>query len=76
MYKDNRGKTLGELLDTFETLRLENIETLGGMNAPREQLERRGTHPELWTITLGALLAFQYDGAVGAWHPYISILKR
>lgn len=94
MYEDSRGKTLGELLNTFETLRLENIETLGGMNPTHEQLELRGTHPELGTVTLGALLAtwvahdlnhiaqiakamaFQYDGAVGAWRPYISILKR
>ena len=94
MYHDSRGKTLGELLDTFETLRLENIATLGVMNPTREELELRGTHPELGIVTLGALLAtwvahdlnhiaqitksmaFQYDDTVGAWHPYISILKR
>ena len=94
MYESSRGKTLGELLDTFETLRLENIETLGGMNPTNEQLEWCGTHPELGPVTLGALLstwvahdlnhiaqiakamAFQYDGVVGAWRPYISILKR
>lgn len=56
-YEDSKGKTIDELLDTFEMLRAENIEALEAMELTPEQLDRRGTHPELGTATLRELLA-------------------
>ncbi len=35
-----------ELLDTFEDLRRENIESLTALNLTEHQLDLRGTHPE------------------------------
>lgn len=57
MYEASKGKTIGELLDTFESLRLENIATLDAMKLTTEQLALLGTHPRLGTVTLEALLA-------------------
>lgn len=47
----------GELLDRFAELRASNLETLRAWELGPEQLELRGRHPELGTVTLGQLLA-------------------
>jgi DinB superfamily len=48
---------LPALLDRFAELRRENLETVRGWNLTAEQLDRRGRHPELGTVTLRQLLA-------------------
>lgn len=57
MYEDSKGKTITELLDTFADLRRENIESLAALNLSEQQLDLRGTHPELGTVTIRNLLA-------------------
>jgi hypothetical protein len=56
-YGKSQGKSLAELLVTFETLREQNLEILRGLDLTPEQLELKGTHPELGQVTLGQLLA-------------------
>lgn len=55
--KESEGKGLGELLDEFEALRLRNLETLDALELTGEDLDKRGTHPELGAVTLRELLA-------------------
>ncbi len=57
MYEASKGKCIEELLDTFESLRQENIETWRAMNLTREQLDLRGVHPALGEVSLRNLLA-------------------
>lgn len=57
MYQDSKGKSLAELLDTFETLRRQNIRELQAMKLTPEKLALRGTHPELGAVTMEQLLA-------------------
>jgi hypothetical protein len=57
MFEKSKGKSLVELLDTFSRLRSSNLRQLEEMNVTPEMLEKRGTHPELGTVTLGQLLA-------------------
>ena len=57
MYEDSKGLSITELLDTFEELRGENIDSLTALNWNEQQLDLRGTHPELGTLTLRNLLA-------------------
>jgi len=57
MYEVSKGKTIAELLDTFETLRQASIEALQRLNLTEAQLDLRGTHPELGPATLRNLLA-------------------
>ncbi|MHC4471989.1 MAG: DinB family protein [Planctomycetota bacterium] len=51
------GRRCEELLAEFETLRTANLERVEEMGLAAEDLARRGTHPELGTVTLGELFA-------------------
>ena len=57
MFEKSKGKTITELLDTFARVRAENLRELRTMNLTPALLARRGTHPELGTVTLKQLLA-------------------
>ena len=56
-FEASRGKTLRQLLDSFAELRQENLIRLQSLDLTVADLERRGHHPELGTVTLGELLA-------------------
>lgn len=56
-FEASKGKTLPELLDTFASLRTENLRRLAALELTAADLQRRGTHPELGSVTLGQLLA-------------------
>jgi hypothetical protein len=56
-FRDGAGRTLPDLLDEFGSLRRENLQKLRGWNLAPADLDRRGTHPGLGTVTLRALLA-------------------
>ena len=55
--RESAGKTLPQLLDEFARLRSGNLELLRGMGLRPEDMERRGLHPALGTVTLSQLLA-------------------
>ncbi|HLA64676.1 MAG TPA: DinB family protein [Rhodothermales bacterium] len=55
--RENVGKTLDELLDTFAALRRESLAALDALALTPDDLARRGTHPAFGTVTLGELLA-------------------
>jgi hypothetical protein len=55
--KESQGKSLEQLLDEFARLRLDNLAALQALNLQPEDLNRRGTHPELGVVTLSELLA-------------------
>lgn len=56
-FEESRGKSLGELLDTFAELRSESLRALRELNVTESDLGRRGKHPELGEVTLEELLA-------------------
>lgn len=56
-FRESRGRTLAELLDTFAELRGANLEKLRGFGLTPADLERRGRHPELGSVTLSQHLA-------------------
>lgn len=53
----SKGKSLAQLLAEFRRLRNENLRVLGSWNLGPTDLDRRGRHPELGTVTLRQLLA-------------------
>ena len=57
MIEKSKGKSLTELLDEFESLRKQNIESLERMGLSAEKLKLKGTHPSLGVVTLEQLLA-------------------
>jgi hypothetical protein len=56
-FDESRGKSLEELLDTFEALRAENVRTLEELDISESDLDLPGTHPELGRVTLRQHLA-------------------
>lgn len=56
-FKESEGKSLAELLDTFEELRAENIQTLLDWELTDADLALQGQHPALGAVTLSQLLA-------------------
>ena len=56
-FRESKGKTLGELLDEFERLRANNLETLAAWQLTESQFALEGQHPELGAVTLRQLLA-------------------
>ncbi len=57
MFEKSRGKSVAELLDTFDRLRELNLRELEAMHLTAAELEKRGRHPELGVVTLRQLLA-------------------
>lgn len=55
--REIQAKALGQLLDEFARLRSENLDELRALNLRPEDLQRRGRHPALGTVTLAQLLA-------------------
>lgn len=53
----SRGKTLNELLTEFAQVRTECLAELRKLNLKPEDLEKRGSHPALGTVTVSELLA-------------------
>ena len=55
--RESGGKSMGQLLDEFAELRSKNLEALRALDLKPEDLNRRGRHPVLGTVTLSQLLA-------------------
>lgn len=56
-FTESEGKTLQDLLATFERLRSENLATLKGWQLTDEDLALAAEHPEFGPVTLRQLLA-------------------
>lgn len=54
---ESAGKSLEKLLDEFARVRAENLCELEALKLRRQDLDRRGRHPALGTVTLSQLLA-------------------
>jgi len=55
--RESKGKSLPQLLDEFARLRAESIRQLRALNLQPKDLERKGKHQVLGTVTLSQLLA-------------------
>lgn len=57
MFAASKGKSMAELLDTFERLRAANLDRLASLRLTEKDFDRRGKHPALGPVTLRELLA-------------------
>jgi ferric-dicitrate binding protein FerR (iron transport regulator) len=55
--REAEGKSLGQLLDEFASLRAANLDELRALKLTAEDLRRRGRHPALGGVTLSELVA-------------------
>lgn len=56
-FRESAGKSLDQLLDEFAKVRRENLDLLAALDLRQSDLERRGLHPALGTVTLSNVLA-------------------
>jgi len=56
-FEASKGKSLADLLAEFAALRRENVTALRAMNLQPADFARKGVHPALGEVTLGALIA-------------------
>lgn len=57
MFEFSKGRSLPELLTTFERLRAENLVRLDRLSLTDSDLQRRGLHPEFGVVTMEQHLA-------------------
>ena len=57
MFEESKGKSIAELLETFATLRAQNLETVRALQLEPADYARPGMHPSLGGVTLEQLLA-------------------
>lgn len=55
--REIEGRSMNELLDELARLRATNLSDLRALNLQPADLQRRGRHPELGSVTLAQLLA-------------------
>jgi hypothetical protein len=55
--QSSQGQSLGQLLDEFSRVRAEKLRELRGLNLQSADLQSRGHHPALGSVTLSNLLA-------------------
>jgi hypothetical protein len=56
-FRENKGKTLDQLLDEFAGLRENNIVELKSIQLDEQTLSRKGIHPQFGEVSLSELLA-------------------
>jgi len=56
-FLNSKGKTLHQLIQRFAALRAENLKILAGLSLTPAQMQLRGRHPALGTVTVEQLLA-------------------
>lgn len=57
MFEKSKGTSVDDLLTEFEQLRRDSLQQLEEMNLTPELLLKRGTHPELGSVTMSQLLS-------------------
>jgi len=76
MFTASKGRTLNELLDTFERLRIESLERLKALSLTDDDLTRRGRHPEFGVVTMGQHLATWVAHDLGHTSQIVRVMAR
>ena len=56
-FEVSKGKSLSELLETFATLRRQNLATMKQLHLTEEHFKLKGKHPDFGAVTVAQLLA-------------------
>ncbi|WP_242203004.1 DinB family protein [Aestuariivivens insulae] len=56
-FEASKGKSLADLLQEFSEFRANNLEQFKALNLTEDQLDLKGKHPQLGSVTLRQLLA-------------------
>jgi hypothetical protein len=76
MFAASRGRSLHELLDTFEALRNESLARIHALGLTDSDLSRRGRHPEFGIVTMGQHLATWVAHDLGHISQVVRVMAR
>jgi DinB family protein len=76
MFAASRGRSLRDLLETFDRVRAESLERLGGLRLTDADLGRLGRHPEFGVVTLGQHLATWVAHDLGHLSQVVRVMAR
>lgn len=76
MFVESQGRSLEELLDTFEALRIRSLDRLRELGLTAADLARRGTHPAFGTVTMSQLLATWVAHDLGHLSQVVRVMAR
>jgi hypothetical protein len=76
MFEASKGRSLGELLETFGRLRAASLDRLAELGLRNADLARRGRHPEFGVVTLGQHLATWVAHDLGHIRQVVRVMAR
>jgi hypothetical protein len=76
MFSASKGRSLSELLDTFERLRTESLTRLGELKLTDADLARQGRHPEFGVVTMRQHLATWVAHDLGHIRQVVRVMAR
>ena len=76
MFSESRGRSLRELLGTFDTLRAASLARLGQLGLTDADLSKCGRHPEFGVVTLGQHLATWVAHDLGHISQIVRVMAR
>jgi hypothetical protein len=76
MFTASKGRSLAELLDTFEQLRADSLNRLAALGLTDADLAKRGRHPEFGSVTMGQHLATWVAHDLGHVSQVVRVMAR
>jgi hypothetical protein len=76
MFAASQGRSLGELLDTFERLRAESLARLDALGLTDADVSRRGRHPDFGVVTLAQHLSTWVAHDLGHISQIVRVMAR
>ena len=76
MFSASNGRSLSELLDTFDRVRRDSLARLTALALTDSDLEKRGQHPEFGTVTMRQLLSTWVAHDLGHIRQVVRVMAR
>ncbi len=76
MFAASAGRSLGDLLDTFDRARVESLDRLAALSLTDTDLSRHGRHPEFGAVTLAQHLATWVAHDLGHINQIVRVMAR
>ena len=76
MFAASQGRSLGELLETFDRLRAESLARLDALGLTDADVSRRGRHPDFGVVTLGQHLSTWVAHDLGHISQIVRVMAR
>jgi hypothetical protein len=76
MFAASQGRSLGELLDTFDRVRAESLTRLAALGLTDADVSRRGRHPDFGVVTLGQHLSTWVAHDLGHISQIVRVMAR